>query len=129
MPKAKFHPRLLICTIAALCVMAWVNDRVHASTHTQETNAAAVDRLQILRHEAKWQRVRFERVSDEPTLSALEEDDEQEEVRESAQSSLIVHFDRPVSTREVNTLLIPDCDFRGDSPGGRRGPPPRMPPA
>lgn len=109
--------------------MAWVNDCALSSIAPQETGLAAANRLQVLRHESKWQRIRFDRVEDELTFAALEEDDEREEVRESVRTNSILSFEHPVSTSGGQAFLVPDCDSRGDSPGGRRGPPPRMPPA
>ncbi|SIN98815.1 hypothetical protein SAMN05444166_1925 [Singulisphaera sp. GP187] len=127
--KASHHPHVLIATITALCTMAWMTAGVQPSSMPPGLRVAAVDRVQELRLEPKWLRVQIDRGTDEPNVAAFEEDDLREEVRESIRSSSIVHFDRPESNRQLDPLLVPDCESRGDSHGGRRGPPPRMPPA
>ena len=129
MSRAKLHPRVVITTIVALCVMAWVVDCALSSTTPPDHGAAAAGQVEVLRHEAGWHRVWFERVADVPNLAALEEDEDEKGVRESIRTSSIVIFDRPVLKSGIRALLVLDCDSRYDSPGGRRGPPPRMPPA
>ncbi|WP_406700610.1 hypothetical protein V5E97_17575 [Singulisphaera sp. Ch08] len=120
---------MVIPLIATLYAMAWATGCALATPPPQERQFAVADQLHGLRSETNWQRVGFERVVDDPNLAALDEDDDREEVLESIRPSLIIGFDHPVSTSSVATALVSDSDSRGDSPGGRRGPPPRMPPA
>ncbi|AGA30068.1 hypothetical protein [Singulisphaera acidiphila] len=129
MCKARIHPRLLITISAAFCVMAWLTDYTLSSSTPPDQRTTATDRLQVLPQGANCQRTNLERVADESNVAAWDEDDEREEVRESIRTCLIVAFDHPPLKVVVHGLLISNCDSRGDSPGGRRGPPPRMPPA
>ncbi len=72
-------------------------------------------------------RSRPDRTPVESGLTAWEEDDSREELREAVRSSACARRERPLLKTSVQGFFVLNDETQSTTPGGRRGPPPRMP--
>lgn len=125
MLRARLQPRWVSAGFVTLCVIAWVAGCAVLSS----TGATPPNRLPSWELALRWTDGSSATILGLSDLADFEEDDDQQEARRFVPisslslASIVARLPDPLGQVE------PEVDPRGNSPGARRGPPPRMPPA